>query len=83
MYKENNIWRDDQKFECKTMQKESFYAFYILLFGRMNKIRIFAKSNHDYSNDHYYFLVMRFFDMYLSNYRKQSDIALGNKNTFF
>ena len=49
----------------------------------MNKIRIFAKSNHDYSNDHYYFLVMKFYDMYLSNYRKQSDIALGNKNTFF
>lgn len=44
------------------MQKESFYAFYILLFGRMNKIRIFAKSNHDYSNDHYYFLVMKFYD---------------------
>ena len=44
------------------MQKESSYAFYILLFGRMNKIRIFAKSNHDYSNDHYYFLVMKFYD---------------------
>lgn len=28
----------------------------------MNKIRIFAKSNHDYSNDHYYFLVMKFYD---------------------